>query len=44
MAKYNSDYFYNEVWLKKFTEEGFHEWITPVISGLIEVMPPILFG
>ena len=37
MTKYNSDYFYNEVWLKNFIEEGFQEWITPVVSGMIEV-------
>jgi len=34
--KYNTDYFYNQVWLKEFVELECYEWITPVISGLIE--------
>ena len=37
MLKYDSAYFYNECYLYDFFKVSADEWITPVISGFIEI-------
>jgi hypothetical protein len=35
MNKRNSEFFYNETWVKEFIKAQTHEWITGFISGLV---------
>jgi hypothetical protein len=35
MNKRNTEFFYNEVWVKEFIKAQTHEWITGFISGMV---------
>lgn len=35
MNKRNSEFFYNEIWVKEFIKAQTHEWITGFISGMV---------
>ena len=37
-TKWRNTYFFNEVLMQDFVKPGYVEWISPVISGMIEVI------
>lgn len=36
-TKWRNAYFFNELLMQDFVKQGFYDWISPVISGLVEV-------
>jgi len=34
---WRSQYFFNEIWMQDFINNGFFDWVTPIISGLVEI-------
>jgi hypothetical protein len=36
-GKWNSQYFFNEIFMQEFIKNGLEDWIAPVISGIVEI-------